>query len=154
MAGLLLPPGKVVLTTIEPGQMVKVEDGVSLVDGMLRMENSSAGGDRLAGVPVVVITDETSGGSAAIVAAAWRAHHRATVIGERATGTGGVLQWFGVVGVAAVQLPTGRMLAADGRPLAEASTPDVAVDARRPLTGRREDDAALRRAVEILRGSP
>jgi carboxyl-terminal processing protease len=116
-------------------------------------------GDRLAGVPVVVLINGASASASEIVAGALQDRHRATILGTPSFGKGSVQSVIPLPGNTAIKLTTARYYTPEGRSIqAKGIVPDIVVeetangggasgrvreaDLDRHLTNDRDKDAA------------
>jgi carboxyl-terminal processing protease len=94
-----------------------------------RVYDTRAEGDRLKGVPMVVLINGASASAAEIVAGALKDHHRATLIGTRSFGKGSV-QTILPLGRGALRLTTARYYTPSGQSIqSEGIEPDVVIAA-------------------------
>lgn len=119
------------------------------------------GEDLLPGVPMVVLINGWSASASEIVAAALQDYKRAVLVGKRTFGKGSVQSIFSLEGQGGVKITTARFFSPKDRSIQDKGvSPDIVVETQpiQPLTSlspktlSSEDDAQLRRAVDILRG--
>jgi carboxyl-terminal processing protease len=91
-----------------------------------RVYRAPAGGDRLRGVPMVVLINGASASASEIVAGALQDHHRATLVGTRSFGKGSVQTIIPLGGHGALRLTTARYYTPSGRSIqGDGIAPDV-----------------------------
>lgn len=94
-----------------------------------RSEFKASVGDRLAGVPLVVLVNGGSASASEIVAGALQDQHRALVVGTRTFGKGSVQTVLPLSKDKALKLTTARYYTPSGRSIqAEGIVPDIAID--------------------------
>ena len=90
---------------------------------------SSVHGDRLRGVPVVVLINGASASASEIVAGALQDRHRASIFGTRSFGKGSVQTIIQLPGHGAMRLTTARYYTPSGRSIqAKGIEPDITVE--------------------------
>jgi carboxyl-terminal processing protease len=117
-----------------------------------RRYDASTRGDRLRGVPMVVLINGASASASEIVAAALQDHHRAKIVGTRSFGKGSVQTITPLGGHGALRLTTDLYFAPSGRSIQDTGVePDVVIPvpadqqiAMAPL----QREADLRNAIE------
>lgn len=110
-----------------------------------RSEFKASSGDRLAGVPLVVLVNGGSASASEIVAGALQDQHRALVVGNRTFGKGSVQTVLPLSKDKALKLTTARYYTPAGRSIqAEGIVPDIAIDQVTHLEVR--EDQQLREA--------
>ena len=138
---------------------------------IVRVKNRDAGKDRtlkgsgedlLKGIPMMVLINAWSASASEIVAAALHDYKRAILIGKRTFGKGSVQSLFPLEGQGGIKITTARFYSPNDQPIQDTGvSPDINVETQplpHPLTILKdkslmsEDDAQLRRAVDILRG--
>lgn len=120
-----------------------------------RLEYRALPGQWAPGVPLVILVDGQSASASEILAAALRDHERALIVGSRTYGKGTVQSVVALRNGSALKLTTARYYTPSGRTFdGSGIEPDVVIEpspeARDPDT-QRPDDAALERALELLR---
>lgn len=134
---------------VEKGQPVVSEQ---LVDGTKKTETAK-GGDRLAGVPVVVLVDQGTASAAEIVAGALQDYAIGTLVGVKTFGKGSVQQLEEFADGASLKVTVAKWLTPKGRSISDQGiAPDVEVAVSE------EDSAANRdpqmeKAIELLNAS-
>jgi carboxyl-terminal processing protease len=110
-------------------------DGGTVVSIRGRRQNENktyparANGDRLRGIPIVVLINGASASASEIVAGALQDRHRATVMGTRSFGKGSVQSIIPLSGHGALLLTTALYFTPSGRSIqAEGISPDVVVE--------------------------
>lgn len=117
-----------------------------------RRYDASSRGDRLRGVPMVVLINGASASASEIVAAALQDHHRAQIVGTRSFGKGSVQTITPLAGHGALRLTTDLYFTPSGRSIqGRGVEPDVVIpvpaDQQIPMAAmQRESD--LRNAIE------
>ncbi len=110
-----------------------------------RSEFKASAGDRLAGVPMVVLVNGGSASASEIVAGALQDQHRALVVGNRTFGKGSVQTVLPLSKDKALKLTTARYYTPAGRSIqAEGIVPDITIDQVTHLEVR--EDQQLREA--------
>lgn len=119
------------------GAAVKVSDAflnsgvVVSIKGRTPQSNkvfSATPGDRLQGVPMVVLINGGTASAAEIVSGALKDHHRALIVGTRSFGKGSVQTVMPLQNGAAIKLTTARYYTPNGSSIqAEGIKPDIAV---------------------------
>ncbi len=90
--------------------------------------DARSGGDRLRGVPVVVLINSASASASEIVAGALQDRHRAAILGTRSFGKGSVQTIIPLDGHGALRLTTARYYTPSGRSIqGEGISPDQVV---------------------------
>jgi carboxyl-terminal processing protease len=90
--------------------------------------DARSGGDRLRGVPVVVLINSASASASEIVAGALQDRHRASILGTRSFGKGSVQTIIPLDGHGALRLTTARYYTPSGRSIqGEGINPDQVV---------------------------
>ena len=115
---------------------------------------TASGGDRLGGLPLVVLIDADTASGAEIIAAALQDHGRARIVGVKSFGEGSVQTVIPLAGGAdgALKFTTAYFLRPSGlRIEAVGVTPDIVVAAPAPSPGH---DAQLDRALGALGAEP
>lgn len=110
-------------------------------------------GDLLEGAPLAVLINSGSASASEIVAAALKAHDRATVLGTRSYGKGSVQSVMYFRDTRAIKLTTARYLTPDGHSLqANGVAPDVAVMPRDDEGPNAYDERLLAAATTAVKG--
>ena len=125
------------------------EDGpVVTTEGRTRSEETlDAKGNALAPRPMAVLTNRDTASSSEIVTAALKQNEIATVIGTRTFGKGSFQEVIELIGGAALDLPVGEYLTADGTSIMGTGVkPDIRVADDDPADG----DDVLARALGVL----
>lgn len=131
---------------------------------VLRAEPSRVRGDvgqltsalhaELRRVPMAVLVNQRTNAGAEVIAAALQDHGRARVIGARSGGYGSIQTLRplgGEDGVSLITVTTARAHRPNGAPIAAGVTPDIVVEAARPVSGTSlADDPAVAAAVSAL----
>lgn len=120
------------------------------------------GEDQLQDIPMVVLINGWSASASEIIAAALKDYKRAILVGKRTFGKGSVQSVFPLEGHGGVKITTARFYSPKNHPIQDSGVqPDIVVETQfppaTPLSSIpksliSEDDAQLRRAVDILRG--
>ena len=110
---------------LDGGTVVSIHGRVAGED---EVYDARANGDRVRGVPVVVLINSASASASEIVAGALQDRHRATILGTRSFGKGSVQTIIPLDGNGALRLTTARYYTPSGRSIqGEGITPDVVV---------------------------
>lgn len=134
---------------LDPGRLIVTTRGRNPVYN--QEFRSGRSGDRLHGLPMVVLVNRGTASAAEIVAGCLQDHRRAVLIGEPTFGKGSVQSVIPLPGGAALRLTTAKYFTPSGRVIHERGiTPDEVV----PLTEEQERDLLLLRAPGGLEGLP
>ncbi len=107
-------------------------------------ERSVSNDGRLAGIPVVVLTNEGTASAAEILAGALRDNRDVRLVGEQTFGKGSVQDLIGLEDGAVLKLTIAEWLTPNGQSLSKHGLkPDITVSSKDPA-------AQLRRAIEAL----
>jgi carboxyl-terminal processing protease len=117
-----------------------------------RRYDASAHGDRLQGIPMVVLVNGASASASEIVAAALQDHHRAEIVGTRSFGKGSVQTITPLADHGALGLTTDLYFTPSGRSIqGKGVEPDLVIpvpkDQQIPMAGMQRE-ADLRNAIE------
>ena len=123
--GLLDSGVKVAGSFLDGGTVIKVMDVYATGAAAEHVHSAPANGDKLRGVPVVVLINGASAAAVEIVAGSLQARQRATVMGTRSFGKGSVQTIFPLGGNGAAKLTTAQYVLPSGRSIqGEGITPD------------------------------
>jgi|GEM_PF-1939405 len=113
--GLLDSGVKVAGSFLDGGTVIKVVDVYGAGAAAEHVHSAPANGDKLRGVPLVVLINGASAAAVEIVAGSLQARQRATVMGTRSFGKGSVQTIFPLGGDGAVKLTTAQYVLPNGR---------------------------------------
>ena len=110
---------------LDGGTVVSIHGRVAGED---EVYDARTNGDRVRGVPVIVLINSASASASEIVAGALQDRHRATILGTRSFGKGSVQTIIPLEGNGALRLTTARYYTPSGRSIqGEGISPDVVV---------------------------
>ncbi|MDA0834185.1 MAG: S41 family peptidase [Planctomycetota bacterium] len=161
MASMILDlrgnPGGLLTSAISISDMFVPCGTIVSTKGRNTVDNSmtSATFARTWNLPLVVLVDNNSASASEIVAAAIQENGRGVIVGTKSYGKGTVQSHFDLRSMnATVRLTTANFYAPSGRVMADAGvTPDVMVNDSSADASNATDDAALARAIEIVKGN-
>lgn len=123
--GLLQASVEVVSTLIDGGVVVSTRGRYPAFNTEQRAEP----GERLAGVPIVVLINRGSASAAEIVAGALQDHERAVILGDISFGKGSVQNVMDIDEGRAIKLTTARYYTPSGRSIqAQGIVPDIIIE--------------------------
>ena len=137
-------PGGLVPASVEIADAVLDGGTVVYTEGRLPSANKNfdaSAGDKLAGVPIVVLINGGSASASEIVAGALQDHGRAAILGTQSFGKGSVQTVIPLGDGRAVKLTTARYYTPSGRSIqAEGIVPDIVVERAeiRPYKSRKQ----------------
>ena len=144
--GLLTSAVQVADDLLDKGTIVTTRGRIAISDAKF----DATPGDRLKGVPVVVLVDAGSASAAEVLAGALRDNDRVRIIGSRTFGKGSVQTVIPVSGNAAIKLTTARYYTPSGRSIqAKGIQPDIELVQDVPQDVKEKAEAA---GVETTRG--
>ncbi len=129
--GLLISAVQVADDLLEKGNIVSTRGRIAISDSKF----DATPGDRLQGVPLVVLVDAGSASAAEVLAGALRDNNRARVIGSRTFGKGSVQTVLPLDNGDSVKLTTARYYTPSGKSIqASGIVPDVVLKPDAPAT--------------------
>jgi carboxyl-terminal processing protease len=138
IASRFISKGKVVVTE---------EDSTGKKDNLY-----TAGGDKLSGLPLVVLINEGSASASEILAGALRDDSQIKLIGKKSFGKGSVQEFMDLPGKSSVKITVAKWMTPSGDYIMEKGiTPDVEVDLSLE-DFKNEKDPQMDKATEIIKG--
>lgn len=147
--GLLTAAVQIADEVLEKGKIVSTRGRVAISDA----EFSATPGDKLAGVPIVVLVDAGSASASEVLAGALRDNGRARVVGSRTFGKGSVQTLLPLDNGDSVKLTTARYYTPSGKSIqARGIEPDVVLHPEKDATNGGRPDYSESALPGHLRG--